>query len=65
MDNVFKIIKLSKPQHKWMVVACTLITIQAVLQQATPITFRYVVDELSLQISGGTGNYQRLIFLFV
>src|SRR3989344_4374122 len=65
MGNVFKIIKLSKPQHKWIIVACILITIQATLQQATPITLKYVVDELSLQISGGSGNYQRLIFLFI
>lgn len=51
--------------HKWLVVACVLITIQAILQQATPVTLRYVVDELSLQINNGTGNYQRLTLLFV
>ena len=64
MNSIFKIIKLSKPQHKWIVVACALITIQAILQQATPITLKYVVDELSSQISNGTGNYHKLTFLF-
>ncbi len=64
MGNILKIIKLSKPQHGWILVACLLITIQAVLQQATPITLKYVVDELSNQISHGTGDYQRLVYLF-
>jgi len=64
MKSIFKIIKLSKPQHKWIVVACILITVQAVLQQATPITLKYVVDELSQQINSGSGNYQKLIYLF-
>lgn len=62
--NIWKIIKLSKPQHKLIVVACLLIAIQAVLQQATPVTMKFVVDELSRQISGQNGDYQRLLFLF-
>lgn len=64
MRNTFKIIKLSKPQHKWILVACVLITLQALLQQATPITFKFVVDELTQQIKDGTGNFQKLTFLF-
>lgn len=64
MRNIFKILRLSKPQHAWIVLACFLITIQAALQQATPVTLKYVVDELSLQIGEGAGNYQRLILLF-
>jgi len=64
MGNVWKIIKLSRPQHKWIAAACVLITIQAALQQATPITLKFIVDELSTQISSGEGNYNRLIFLF-
>ena len=65
MTNIFKIVKLSKPQHKLIAVAAIIITVQAALQQATPITLRYVVDELSLQINDGTGNYQRLVWLFI
>jgi ATP-binding cassette subfamily B protein len=64
MSSIFKIIKLSKPLHKWIVLACVLIAVQASLQQATPITLKYVVDELSQQISNGTGDYQRLTLLF-
>lgn len=51
--------------HKWIAVAMVLITIQAVLQQATPVTLKFVVDELSAQISSGAGNYTKLIWLFV
>ena len=64
MNSVFKIIKLSKPQHKWIIVSFLLITIQAILQQATPVTLKYVVDELSNQLSTASGNFQRLTFLF-
>lgn len=64
MNNILKIIKLSKPLHKWVLLACVLITFQAILQQATPITLMYVVDELSAQITNGTGDYQRLVQLF-
>ncbi|MBW7944702.1 ABC transporter ATP-binding protein, partial [Patescibacteria group bacterium] len=64
MNNIFKIIKLSKPQHKLIAVACVLITVQAILQQAMPVTLKYVVDELTQQISTGTGDYQRLTLLF-
>ncbi len=64
MSSIFKIIKLSKPQHKWILLACVLITLQALLQQATPLSLKFVVDELSMQISNGNGDYDRLVFLF-
>lgn len=64
MKNIFKIIRLSKPQHFWLIVASILITLQAVLSQATPIVFKFVVDELTNQISHGRGNLQKLGYLF-
>lgn len=64
MKNVFKIIKLASPQRRWIILACVLILVQAILQQATPITMKFVVDELSAQISSGTGQYQKLVSLF-
>mgnify|MGYP001581839607 CR=1 FL=1 len=64
MKNIFKIFKISKPQHKWIAVACVLITIQAILQQASPVTLKYVIDELSAQIANKSGNYQTVISLF-
>lgn len=64
MKNIWKIIRMSKPMHRWIGVAMILITIQALLQQATPITLKYVVDELSKQISDGSGDYEKLVALF-
>lgn len=64
MNSILKIIKLSKPYHKLLTFACVLITIQAVLQQATPVTLKFVVDELSSQISFKSGDYQKLTYLF-
>ena len=64
MGSIFKIIKLSKPQHKWIVLVVALIAVLAILQQATPITIKFVVDELTNQINGGVGNYDRLMYLF-
>lgn len=64
MKNIFKILKISKPQHKWIAVACILITIQAVLQQASPVTLKYVIDELSAQIANKSGNYETVTMLF-
>lgn len=64
MKSIWKIFKLSKNQHKLILIACVLITIQAVLQQATPITLKCVVDELSKQISNGSGDYQKLTYFF-
>lgn len=64
MKNIFKILKLAKPYYKLLSLAVLLITIQAILQQVTPITLKFVVDELSSQISGSGGNYQRLVYLF-
>jgi len=64
MKNILKIFKLSKPQHKWLLVASILITFQAVLQQATPITLKFVIDELTQEINSGSGDYSQLITLF-
>jgi len=64
VKNIIKIFEISKPQHKLILVACVLIIIQAVLQQATPVTLKYVVDELSNQIGNKTGDYSKLSFLF-
>jgi len=65
MKSIFKIIRLSRPQHKWIIVVCLLITIQAILQQATPVTLKFVIDELTKQISTGHGDFQKIIALFI
>ncbi|QQS39397.1 ABC transporter ATP-binding protein [Candidatus Woesebacteria bacterium] len=65
MKNIYKIVKLSKPQHSWIIFVSLIITVQAILQQATPVTLRFVVDELSNQINDTSGDYQKLVSLFL
>jgi len=65
MENIFKIVKMSKPMHRWIGVAAILITLQAILQQATPVTLKFVVDELTKQIADKNGDYQKLTVLFL
>ncbi|CAN5293081.1 ATP-binding cassette domain-containing protein [soil metagenome] len=65
MKNIINIIKISKPQHKWIAVACFLIVIQALLSQATPIVLKFVVDDLTAEVTTGKGDLQRLTILFI
>jgi len=64
MKSITEIIKLSKAQHKWIALAAVLILVQSILQQATPITLKFVVDELSSEVSTGHGDFQKLTLLF-
>jgi ATP-binding cassette subfamily B protein len=64
MSNILKLLKLAKSLHGWIILSALIITIQAVLMQATPVTLKFVVDELSAQISSGAGDYNRLLFFF-
>lgn len=50
--------------HKWIGIASILIAIQAVINQAFPITLKFVVDELTQEVSEKSGDYNRLIIYF-
>lgn len=65
MKNIFKIIAISKPLHGVFGVVSFLVLIQAILQQVTPITLKLIVDQITAQLQGGTGNAQQLTFLLV
>ncbi|MBI2464680.1 ABC transporter ATP-binding protein [Candidatus Shapirobacteria bacterium] len=65
MSSIAKILKLSRPLHGWIFVAIVLIVAQSVLQLATPVILKNVVDQLSVQISRGTGDYPSLFSQFV
>jgi ATP-binding cassette, subfamily B, bacterial len=64
MHNIWKVLKLAKPLHGWILLSCVLITIQAALTQATPVTFKFVVDELTRHITTGQGDFRTLTVLF-
>lgn len=65
MSSIAKILKLSRPLHGWIIVAVILIVAQSILQLTTPVVLKNVVDQLSLQISRGTGDYSSLFSQFI
>lgn len=65
MSNIFRIIKLSRFLTGWILFSCFLITIQSLLQQATPLLLKNIIDELSQEVSQHSGNYHRILNLFL
>lgn len=65
MSSIAKILRLSRPLHGWIIVAVILIVAQSILQLATPVVLKNVVDQLSIQISRGTGDYSSLFSQFI
>lgn len=64
VKNIFKIIKLSRPQHGLILLVCVLIAIQAMLQQVVPVSLKFVVDELTAQLASQSGSFEKLTWLF-
>lgn len=65
MNNIWKIIKLSKPLRGVMITLGTLILVSATLRLGTPILSKFIVDDIVARIQGEDGSLQRLIFLIV
>ena len=65
MKHIFKIIKISKPLHKSFGIVSALILVQAILQQATPVTLKFIVDEITTQVKSGDGSLSTLTNLIV
>lgn len=65
MQNIFKIIKISKPLHPIVAVIGVLIVTTSVLDLIPPILSKFIVDEIGKQIKNGSGDLQRLIILIL
>lgn len=65
MENIFRIIKISKPLHHLVWIIGSLILLSATLQLIAPILSKYIVDEIVKQVQGGGGDVERLILLIV
>jgi len=65
MKNLFTILKISKPLHGLIGLIALLILTSATLQLAAPILSKFIVDDIVAQISGKSGDLNRLIFLIV
>src|SRR3989338_9493094 len=65
MQNIFKIIKISKTIHGIAATIAILIVASSVIELIPPILSKFIVDEILVQIKNQTGNFQKLIFLIL
>jgi ATP-binding cassette subfamily B protein len=65
MQNIIKIIKISKPLHRIAAIIAVLIVTTSVLDLIPPILSKFIVDEIGKQIKNGSGDLERLITLIV
>ena len=63
MQNIKKIISISKPLHKVMYIITLLIFVGAVIQQISPIISKLIVDEIVGNLNSNTNNLKTLTFL--
>ena len=65
MQNIFKIVKLSRPLYHLVGILAGLILLSAVLQLIAPLFSKFIVDEIVRQLQGKGGNVSYLILLIV
>jgi ATP-binding cassette, subfamily B, bacterial len=65
MQNILRIIKISKPLHGLVGILASLILVSSALQLVAPILSKYIVDEIVKQVQDQTGDVNRLIILIV
>lgn len=65
MQNIFKIIKLSRPLYHLVAILAGLIFLSALLQLIAPVFSKFIVDEIVKQLQGKGGDVNYLILLIV
>lgn len=63
MKNILKIVSISKPLHKLVLVICSLILIGALLDLIPPILSKYIVDEIVKKLNHQGGSLSFLTIL--
>lgn len=63
MNNIFRIIKISKPQHKTVALLSLLILLSSLLELLAPILSKYIVDDIVLNIQHKSGSLTNLALL--
>src|ERR1035437_3251048 len=63
MKNIFRIVRISKPLHRLMIILAVLILASSLLQLVAPILSKSIVDEIVGKIQLNKGSTQRLIVL--
>jgi ATP-binding cassette subfamily B protein len=65
MKNIIKIVKISKPLHKLVLLIGVLILTSSLMDLVAPILSKYIVDEIVAKTQHNGGNLQKLIVLIV
>ncbi len=65
MKNIYKIIKISKPLHKLVLLIGFLILISSALQLVAPLLSKFIVDDITAKLSGHNSSLSHLITLIV
>lgn len=63
MENIIKIIKISKPLHKLVLLVAFLILSSALLELIPPILSKFIVDNIVSQLNNQGGSLNQLVFL--
>lgn len=63
MKNITRIFKISKPLHKVLYFILFLTLLNGILQQATPLLSRQIVNEIQKQLETQDGSIERLYLL--
>src|SRR5690554_6317040 len=63
MKNIFKVIRLAKPYHKYIYLISFLIIVTTILELVSPYLLKLIVDQIESQITTGGGDLERLYIL--
>jgi len=63
MQNIFRVIKLAKPYHKFIYIIAFIIILMTALELVSPYILKLIVDQIEIQIKTGNGNIQTLYSL--
>lgn len=64
MNNIFKIIKIAKPYHKYVYIISLIIVVTTALELVSPYILKLIVDQIETQITSGNGSLNKL-YLFM
>lgn len=65
MKNIFKIIQISKPLHKQVIILACLIVASSVIALIAPILSKFIVDQIVAKIQHKGGDLNQLIILIL
>lgn len=65
MQNILRIIKISKPLHHLVFILSFLIVVGSIIELASPVISKFIVDDIVSNIQNKSGNLQHLILLIL